>query len=52
MVPAARSRSWAAGLEVWEPLAGIPGDSPQNRRVEIAIYPNEEYRQNVQSQYN
>jgi outer membrane protein OmpA-like peptidoglycan-associated protein len=35
-----------------EPLAGIPGDSPQNRRVEIAIYPNEQYRQNVQSQYN
>jgi outer membrane protein OmpA-like peptidoglycan-associated protein len=34
-----------------EPLPGIPGTSPENRRVEIAIYANEEYRQEVQSQY-
>ena len=31
-----------------EPLAGIPGDSPLNRRVEIAIYPSEEFRQNME----
>ncbi|MDX1420567.1 MAG: OmpA family protein [Rubricoccaceae bacterium] len=34
-----------------EPLAGIPGTSPDNRRVEIAIYANEEYRQNLQNEY-
>ena len=31
-----------------EPLAGIPGESPLNRRVEIAIYPSDELRQNLQ----
>jgi outer membrane protein OmpA-like peptidoglycan-associated protein len=34
-----------------EPLAGIPGESPDNRRVEIAIYANEDYRQGLQSEY-
>jgi outer membrane protein OmpA-like peptidoglycan-associated protein len=34
-----------------EPLPGVAGESPENRRVEIAIYANEEYRQEVQSQY-
>ena len=49
-VSAARVQSYGRGES--EPLAGIPGESPQNRRVEIAIYPNERYRQSVESQYN
>ncbi|OZC01959.1 OmpA family protein [Rubricoccus marinus] len=31
-----------------EPIPGIPGTSPQNRRVEIAIYPSEQFRQNME----
>ena len=31
-----------------EPLAGIPGESPMNRRVEIAIYPSETFRNNME----
>ena len=31
-----------------EPLAGIPGESPLNRRVEIAIYPSDELQRNLQ----
>ncbi|MEM1056550.1 MAG: OmpA family protein [Bacteroidota bacterium] len=31
-----------------EPLADIPGESPLNRRVEIAIYPSEELQRNLQ----
>ena len=48
----ASSRLQAYGMGESEPLAGIPGDSPQNRRVEIAIYPSENYRREVESQYN
>lgn len=46
------SRLQAYGRGENEPLAGVPGESPMNRRVEIAIYPSENYRQEVQSQYN
>ncbi len=42
----------AYGRGEMEPLAGIPGESPLNRRVEIAIYPSEQYRQSVETQYN
>ncbi len=38
----------AEGRGEMDPLAGIPGESPQNRRVEIAIYPSESYRQSLQ----
>ena len=34
------------------PLAGIPGESPMNRRVEISIYPNEDYIRRVESEVN
>lgn len=46
------SRLSAYGRGESEPLAGIPGTDPANRRVEIAIYASENYRQDVQSQYN
>jgi outer membrane protein OmpA-like peptidoglycan-associated protein len=49
-VPASRLQSYGRGET--EPLAGISGTSPENRRVEIAIYPNDAYRQSVESQYN
>ena len=49
-VSASRVQSYGRGES--EPLAGIPGTSPENRRVEIAIYPNERYRQSVEAQYN
>ena len=49
-VPAARLQSYGRGET--EPLAGVPGESPMNRRVEIAIYPSESYRQEVQSRVN
>ena len=49
-VASARIESYGRGE--LEPLAGIPGVSPENRRVEIAIYPSASYRQEVQSQYN
>ena len=48
----AASRIQAYGVGEDEPLAGVPGESPQNRRVEIAIYPNDQYRQQVESEYN
>ena len=48
----ASSRLQAYGMGESEPLAGIPGDSPENRRVEIAIYPSDNYRQQVESEYN
>lgn len=48
----AASRVQAYGVGESEPLAGIPGTDPANRRVEIAIYPNEQYRQQVESEYN
>ena len=44
-------RLQAYGRGETEPLAGIPGESPENRRVEIAIYANEQYRQDMQSEY-
>lgn len=47
---ASRLQSYGRGES--EPLAGVPGESPMNRRVEIAIYPSENYRQEVQSEYN
>ena len=47
----AASRIQAYGVGETEPLAGIPGTDPANRRVEIAIYPNEQYRQQVESEY-
>ena len=46
------SRLQAYGVGESEPLAGIPGESPMNRRVEIAIYPSDNYRQEVESEYN
>jgi len=46
------SRLDAYGRGESEPLAGIPGTSPENRRVEIAIYPNDAYRARVESEYN
>ena len=49
-ISAARLQAYGRGET--EPLAGIPGESPMNRRVEIAIYANEQYRQQVQSEYN
>ena len=49
-VSASRLQSLGYGESM--PLAGVPGESPQNRRVEISIYPNEQYRQSVESQYN
>ncbi len=49
-VPASRLQAYGRGES--EPLAGIPGESPLNRRVEIAIYPSESYRQQVESEYN
>ena len=49
-VSASRLQSLGYGESM--PIAGIPGESPQNRRVEISIYPNERYRQSVESQYN
>ena len=45
------SRIDAFGRGETEPLAGIPGTSPENRRVEIAIYPNEAYRQRLENEY-
>lgn len=48
----ASARLQAYGVGESEPLAGVPGTSPENRRVEIAIYPSEDYRQEVESQYN
>ncbi len=45
-VSAASLRSEGRGE--MDTLAGIPGESPQNRRVEIAIYPSESYRQSLQ----
>jgi outer membrane protein OmpA-like peptidoglycan-associated protein len=41
----------AFGRGETEPLAGISGTSPENRRVEIAIYANEDYRQGLESEY-
>jgi outer membrane protein OmpA-like peptidoglycan-associated protein len=46
------SRLEAYGMGESEPLAGVPGESPENRRVEIAIYPSDDYRQSVESEYN
>ena len=46
------SRMDAYGRGESEPLAGIPGTDPANRRVEIAIYANEQYRESTQAQYN
>ena len=45
-VSAVRLQAYGRGEN--EPLAGIPGESPENRRVEIAIYPSESYRQSLQ----
>ena len=49
-VPQSRLQSYGRGET--EPLAGVPGTSPENRRVEIAIYPNETYRRSVENEYN
>ena len=49
-LPANRLQAYGRGES--EPLAGIPGTDPANRRVEIAIYANERYRQSAESQYN
>lgn len=43
----AGTRLQAFGRGESEPLPGIPGTSPDNRRVEIAIYASEDYRQSV-----
>jgi outer membrane protein OmpA-like peptidoglycan-associated protein len=42
------SRLESYGRGEMEPLAGIPGESPLNRRVEIAIYPSAELQRNMQ----
>ena len=44
----ASGRTQAYGRGESEPLAGIPGTDPANRRVEIAIYASEQYRNSVQ----
>lgn len=41
------NRLQAYGRGESEPLPGIPGTSPDNRRVEIAIYASEQYRNEV-----
>ena len=41
----------AFGRGETDPLPGVAGTSPENRRVEIAIYANENYRQDLQNQY-
>ncbi len=46
-----RSRIQDFGRGETEPLAGIPGTDPANRRVEIAIYPSDAYRSQVESEY-
>ena len=43
----AASRTQAYGRGETEPLAGIPGTDPANRRVEIAIYASEQYRNSL-----
>jgi len=48
-VPSYRLQAFGRGES--EPLPGIAGTSPENRRVEIAIYANENYRQNLQNEY-
>ena len=48
----ASSRLQAYGRGESEPLAGIPGTDPANRRVEIAIYPSAEYVRSVESGMN
>ena len=45
-VSSVRMQSYGMGES--EPLAGIPGESPLNRRVEIAIYPSEELQRNLE----
>ena len=45
-VAAARTQAYGRGES--EPLAGIPGADPGNRRVEIAIYASEQYRESLQ----
>ncbi|MEM9999020.1 MAG: OmpA family protein, partial [Bacteroidota bacterium] len=46
----ASSRLEAFGMGETQPLAGIPGTSPENRRVEISLYPNPDYVQTMQEQ--
>ena len=46
-----RSRVQNFGRGESEPLAGIPGTDPANRRVEIAIYPSDSYQSQVESEY-
>ena len=48
----ASSRLQAYGRGETEPLAGIPGTDPANRRVEIAIYPSADYVQEVNNDLN
>ena len=43
----AASRTQAVGRGESDPLAGIPGTDPANRRVEIAIYASERYRNSL-----
>ena len=45
-VSSSRVESYGRGEN--EPLAGIDGESPLNRRVEIAIYPSAELRRNME----
>ena len=42
------TRLQALGYGESQPLAGLPGESPQNRRVEISIYPSESYLESLQ----
>ena len=44
----ASSRTQAYGRGESEPLSGIAGTDPANRRVEIAIYASEQYRESLQ----
>jgi outer membrane protein OmpA-like peptidoglycan-associated protein len=46
----AAPRLEATGLGESQPLAGVPGTSPENRRVEISLYPDPDYVQQVQEQ--
>jgi outer membrane protein OmpA-like peptidoglycan-associated protein len=48
----ASGRLEALGMGETQPIAGIPGTDPANRRVEISLYANPNYQNAVESQQN
>ena len=48
----ASSRLEALGMGETQLIAGIPGTDPANRRVEISLYANPQYQQNLQQSQN